>query len=143
MRVRVALLALLPLLVPGTAGAHAILVDSQPPARGSVGAGPVGITLRFNSRIDAGRSRLMLRGAGQDQVLPLAPGGTEDVLRTQAEVTPGEYVLRWQVLAVDGHITRGDVPFTVRGAGAPPGAGQADPVDASKGPAGPVPLRTP
>jgi hypothetical protein len=26
---------------------------------------------------------------------------------------PGAYVVRWQVLAVDGHITRGDVPFTV------------------------------
>jgi methionine-rich copper-binding protein CopC len=23
--------------------------------------------------------------------------------------------VRWQVLAVDGHITRGDVPFTVTG----------------------------
>ncbi|WP_245326709.1 copper resistance protein CopC, partial [Bradyrhizobium sacchari] len=22
--------------------------------------------------------------------------------------------LRWQVLSVDGHITRGDIPFTVR-----------------------------
>jgi hypothetical protein len=28
-------------------------------------------------------------------------------------LTPGVYVLRWQVLAIDGHITRGDVPFTV------------------------------
>jgi methionine-rich copper-binding protein CopC len=26
----------------------------------------------------------------------------------------GEYVLRWQVLASDGHITRGEVPFRVR-----------------------------
>jgi methionine-rich copper-binding protein CopC len=23
--------------------------------------------------------------------------------------------VRWQVLAIDGHITRGDVPFTVMG----------------------------
>jgi hypothetical protein len=29
--------------------------------------------------------------------------------------TPGAYVVRWQVLAIDGHITRGDVPFTVTG----------------------------
>ncbi|MFI4981818.1 MAG: copper resistance protein CopC, partial [Nevskiales bacterium] len=29
--------------------------------------------------------------------------------------TPGAYVVRWQVLSVDGHITRGDVPFTVTG----------------------------
>jgi hypothetical protein len=32
---------------------------------------------------------------------------------TTATLTPGPYVLRWQVLAIDGHITRGDVTFTV------------------------------
>jgi methionine-rich copper-binding protein CopC len=35
------------------------------------------------------------------------------MLRATLTVAPGAYVLRWQVLAVDGHITRGDVPFTV------------------------------
>ena len=34
-------------------------------------------------------------------------------MTTAAELQPGEYTVRWQVLAVDGHITRGDVPFTV------------------------------
>jgi methionine-rich copper-binding protein CopC len=29
---------------------------------------------------------------------------------------PGEYRLRWQVLASDGHITRGEIPFAVSGA---------------------------
>ena len=38
-----------------------------------------------------------------------------DVLAASATLTPGAYVMRWQVLAVDGHITRGDVPFTVQG----------------------------
>jgi len=28
-------------------------------------------------------------------------------------LAPGDYVLHWQVLAVDGHITRGDIPFSV------------------------------
>jgi methionine-rich copper-binding protein CopC len=35
------------------------------------------------------------------------------VLTATVTLTPGTYVLRWQVLAIDGHITRGDVPFTV------------------------------
>lgn len=127
MRVRLALLAPL-LLAPGAAGAHAILVDSQPAARGSVAAGAAGVMLRFNSRIDAGRSRVVLRGAGQERVLPLAPSGTEDVLRAQADLAPGEWVLRWQVLAVDGHITRGDVPFNVTPVGsAGPGLADAGP----------------
>ena len=101
-------------VLPGAAQAHAILLDSQPAARGVAAPGPARITLRFNSRIDQARSRLALRRDGADQTLPLQPTGAEDVLAAQATLAPGSYVLRWQVLAVDGHITRGDVPFVVR-----------------------------
>ena len=76
--------------------------------------GTVRITLRFNSRIDQARSRLALRSPGKERVLPVAPSGAEDVLAAQADLVPGDYTLRWQVLAVDGHITRGDVPFQVK-----------------------------
>ena len=38
------------------------------------------------------------------------------MISTSADLkVPGRYVVRWQVLAIDGHITRGDVPFTVTG----------------------------
>ena len=47
-------------------------------------------------------------------MLPVADDTPPDILRTQAALKPGDYVVRWQVLAVDGHITRGDVPFTVK-----------------------------
>ncbi len=102
------------LLLPGAAHAHAILIDSQPAARSVAEPGTEHITLRFNSRVDHNRSRLALRTGGAEQVLHVAPAGAEDVLETQADLTPGDYVLRWQVLAVDGHITRGDVPFQVK-----------------------------
>ena len=48
-------------------------------------------------------------------VLPIAEDSAEDRLDTKATLQPGAYTLRWQVLAIDGHITRGDVPFTVEG----------------------------
>ena len=112
MPIRLLLIALL--LLPGAARAHAILLDSQPAARGTAAPGAVRITLRFNSRIDQARSRLALRTAGKERVLPAVPSGAEDVLAAQADLVPGDYTLRWQVLAVDGHITRGDVPFQVR-----------------------------
>ena len=44
---------------------------------------------------------------------PIDPEGPPDLLTSTVTLTPGVYVLRWQVLAIDGHITRGDVPFTV------------------------------
>ena len=101
-------------LVPGFAHAHAILEDSQPPPGGSVTAGNVTLRFQFNSRVDRARSRLTLTRPDRSQhVLPIDPDGPPDIITTQVELTPGAYSVRWQVLAVDGHITRGDVPFTV------------------------------
>jgi methionine-rich copper-binding protein CopC len=39
--------------------------------------------------------------------------GPDTLAATIGELEPGSYRLRWQVLAIDGHITRGDIPFTV------------------------------
>ncbi|MBN8890985.1 MAG: hypothetical protein BGP12_12365 [Rhodospirillales bacterium 70-18] len=104
------------LAAPLPAQAHAILVDSTPPALGHVAAGQVTLRLRYNSRIDRGRSRLeLIRPDKSQATLVIGAGSTENVLVTTATLTPGAYVVRWQVLAVDGHITRGDLPFTVTG----------------------------
>lgn len=106
--------ALIALLLPPAAHAHAILEDSNPPPGGTVPSGTVDLRLRYNSRIDHGRSRLTLtRPDRTREVLPIAAGTSPDIVATQATLTPGAYVLRWQVLAVDGHITRGDLPFNV------------------------------
>ena len=109
------------LLPPGQAAqAHAILVESQPPVQGVVQPGALHVQLRFNSRIDAGRSRLLLLRGDRtlsltQEVVPLLPAGGPDRRASQIELPPRDYEQRWQVLAVDGHITRGDVPFRVEG----------------------------
>jgi copper resistance protein C len=102
-------------LLPALAQAHAILEESTPPAGAAVKAGPVDLRFRYNSRIDQSRSRLtLIRPDHSRDTLTIAPGTPPDIIVTHATLTPpGEYVVRWQVLAVDGHITRGDVPLTV------------------------------
>ena len=107
-------LLVMALAAPGSASAHAILMHSEPPAGATVPAGATPVMVRFNSRIDHARSRLTLRQGQSDTVLPLNPGAGPDVLSASVMVAPGAYTLRWQVLALDGHVTRGDVPFTVR-----------------------------
>ena len=104
------------LVAPMSAEAHAILLDSTPAVNGTVAGPHVAVTLRYNSRIDRGRSRLNLTLPDQSiQVLPIAESAAEDQLTSTAELAPGSYSLRWVVLAVDGHLSRGDVPFTVTG----------------------------
>ncbi|TCZ64095.1 copper resistance protein CopC [Roseicella aquatilis] len=101
------------------AAAHAVVVASDPPAGAVLAAAPRHVTLRFNSRIDHARSRLLLVGPEGAQVpLDLAPEAEPALLAADlapdAALAPGAWRLRWQVLAVDGHITRGDVPFTLQ-----------------------------
>lgn len=115
-RTRRALLTSVPALVlaAAPAHAHAVLEESQPADHGSVLAGPVALKLRFNSRIDRVRSRLTLTRPDRTKVtLPIEPDGPPDLVTATVVLTSGAYVVRWQVLAIDGHITRGDVVFSV------------------------------
>jgi copper resistance protein C len=101
---------------PLPASAHAIIVSASPADGAVLASGDAPVVLRFNSRIDHERSRLSLIAAdGSMTVLPLDPAASTDRLVARlVGLQPGQYRLRWQVLALDGHITRGDIPFTVK-----------------------------
>jgi len=95
--------------------AHAILMDSTPKLNSMVKSPELNITLRFNVRIDGVRSRVRLVAPdGTISTLPLASQSTPDTLQTHAAgLKPGAYKLEWQVLASDGHMSHGEIPFTV------------------------------
>ena len=107
--------AVLMVAAPRAALAHAVLVSSTPQKNGTVDGPDITINLKYNSRVDGARSSLSL----------LKPDGTVERITASAQSAPdllsatghglvkGAYVLRWQVLASDGHITRGEVPFQV------------------------------
>ncbi len=122
MRLRVWPVAVLGMVAVGPARAHAIIVDSVPAPLSHVPAGHVAIALRYNSRIDAERSKLVLRHGDEEQRLPTRAAATPDLLDAGVTLAPGSYEIVWQVLATDGHITRGRVPFTVDAAPSAAGA---------------------
>lgn len=96
--------------------AHAVLVRSSPAVNG-VATGPtVPISLKFNSRVDGSRSTLMLTWPdGKSTKLTLDAQKAPDTLTAQASgLAAGKYAIDWQALAVDGHITRGKIPFDVK-----------------------------
>lgn len=102
-------------LLARSATAHAILLESSPSINGIVAGPSILVKLRFNVRIDAIRSRLTLvKPDASTQLLVITKAAPADTLASQAQgLTPGEYRIRWQVLASDGHITRGEIPFQV------------------------------
>ena len=99
-----------------SAAAHAVLLESSPALKSTVSGPDVAIKLRFNVRIDGSRSRLTLVSPnGAMQTLEISQTAGPETLSAQATgLAPGEYRLRWQVLASDGHITRGEIPFTLK-----------------------------
>ena len=98
------------------AQAHAVLVEATPKPGTTVAGPDLSIRLRFNARLDHVRSSITLIAAdGHAVKATMAEDVPPEVLAARAAgLAPGDYRLRWQVLAVDGHITRGDVAFTVR-----------------------------
>jgi methionine-rich copper-binding protein CopC len=112
----VLLLVVTMVVSPRRALAHAVLLSSTPQKNAFVSGPVITINLKYNSRVDGARSTLTL----------LKPDGTIEKIGTPAQLAPdvlsatgrgltkGSYVLRWQVLAGAGHITRGELPFQVQ-----------------------------
>jgi len=111
------------LLAPtGRAGAHALVTSSEPAAGARLAAPPAVAVVRFNSRVDHARSQLLLApvregggGTADERRLDLGPSPDTELRAALPALAPGRWRLRWQVLALDGHITRGDIPFDLLG----------------------------
>ncbi len=111
-----AVVACLLLLTPRVLLAHAVLVKSSPMANATLPPGTIDIVLKFNSRVDGSRSTVFLAPAnGSSKPLALDKQTAPDILAGHISgLGAGTYALEWQVLSVDGHITRGRVPFQIK-----------------------------
>lgn len=96
---------------------HAVLKEAHPAANSKVAGPDVPIMLKYNVRIDVKLSKLQLLNPDNSTTdLKIEEQSSPDTLNAKATgLKPGAYRIRWQVLAPDGHITRGEVPFTVTG----------------------------
>jgi copper resistance protein C len=105
------------LLLSSLIEGHAILKDSHPAPNSKVAGPDVPVVLHYNVRIDAKLSKLqLLNPDSSTSDLVIEPQTSPDTLTAKAiGLKPGAYRIRWQVLAPDGHITRGEIPFTITG----------------------------
>jgi copper resistance protein C len=102
---------------PGQARAHALVLEAEPAAGAKLTEPPRQIYLRFNSKLEKRLSHVTLSTEkGQPVPLPIAVNGSEKpdrLVLPLAPLTPGAYVVRYKVLAADGHITEGALRFSV------------------------------
>ena len=110
--------AWLVVLSASPASPHAIVLESSPVHDAVLERAPAQVTLRFNSKIEKRFTRITLT-AGDRPAVPIVLPGDDDastpdrVVIPLSPLAPGVYVLRYRVLAVDGHITEGALRFTV------------------------------
>jgi len=113
--------ALVALAAPPAARAHAIVLESSPARDAQLPAPPDRVVLRFNSKIEHGLSRATIEPAGGRPVAltaSSAPAGAQPapdrLVIPLRPLGPGTYVVRYRVLAADGHLTEGALRFTIR-----------------------------
>jgi methionine-rich copper-binding protein CopC len=102
---------------PGAVAAHAIILESEPAVGAKLAEPPGRIYLRFNSKLEKSLSHVTLVAA-DGRMVPVAvkADGSEKpdrIVLPLGSLRPGAYVVRYKVLAVDGHITEGALRFTV------------------------------
>jgi copper resistance protein C len=102
---------------PGAGSAHAIILESEPAAGAALAEPPARIYLRFNSKLEKRLSSVRLAAAdGRPVPLPVVASEGESpdrIVLPLGKLRPGSYVIRYKVLAVDGHITEGALRFSV------------------------------
>jgi len=106
------------LLVPSPTWPHAIVLESSPGPDAVLVRSPAQVTFRFNSKIERRFSRVTLAAGDQPPAAVALPesddsAAPERLVIPLRPLAPGVYVLRYRVLAVDGHITEGALRFTV------------------------------
>jgi methionine-rich copper-binding protein CopC len=104
---------------PELALAHAVLVKTTPPRRAVLRQAPKQLELWFNERLEPAYSAVAVSTRSGSRVSTGAPGvDPQDPKRltvTLPALAVGEYLVRFRVLSVDGHVAQDSFTFTVRG----------------------------
>jgi copper resistance protein C len=95
--------------------AHGILIESIPSHGAILETSPTVISLRFNAALEPSISQVLLVDLKNHmQTLVITKESTvERIVATVPLLSPGVYHVKYQVLAIDGHVTEGSIRFTI------------------------------
>lgn len=113
-----ALLLLLWLAAPEPLRAHAYLVKSVPAQRAVLHRAPARIELWFNERLEPRYSFFTVVDADGRPIEPITGGVDQKNAKVMSapvtQLGAGQYVVKYRVLSVDGHIVQDQFPFTIK-----------------------------
>jgi copper transport protein len=115
-RAFVALVAglLLSLAAAAPAKAHSFLIRSDPAAGARLAEGPAALTLYFSEPFVPASEEVTLRRVGGETIeLPQPTSRAASVRQPLPTSLRGVYIVHWQVLSDDGHISLGEFAFAV------------------------------
>lgn len=107
------------LLGPALVQAHPLVLESSPSHDAVVNRSPEQVTLRFNSAIETRLTQATITGRdGHPIPLAVAPNHRNRLPHDRLVIplpllATGTYVIRYKVLATDGHVAEGALRFTV------------------------------
>ena len=116
-----ALALFLSLLAAPAAYAHAALKHAAPAAGAVLDKPPVTVTIEYSQAIDLTQIELTLHAEDGTAIELTAPAneaksGTTIERKLKSTLPPGLYEIKWRVLSIDGHHTRGAYTFEVTAA---------------------------
>ena len=107
--------------LPSTAQAHAFLVGSNPPAGAHLGVAPTQIVLELSEPYVRGSEHVAVQRADGTELRLAAPSGAGTVVRQPLPpYLRGIFVVSWHLVSVDGHLSSGQLAFSVGAGGALP-----------------------
>ncbi|HKA52136.1 MAG TPA: copper resistance CopC family protein [Candidatus Binatia bacterium] len=104
--------------LPRAVLAHAMPEAEEPKVGSTVTSPPRQVSVRFDAPIEALFSKLDVvdsSGRNETEGTPQVNADTRTLTVPLKPLTPGEYTVKWSVVAKDGHRTEGSYTFSVAG----------------------------
>ena len=106
------------LIQPKLALAHATLVKSDPPRRATLSEAPKHVQLWFNEEIEGNYATMKVLDADKNAITDAKPEPIADDLKSIIleipDIGPGNYIVEYRVLSVDGHVVESSYGFQVK-----------------------------
>jgi methionine-rich copper-binding protein CopC len=92
-----------------------IIIESTPAPKAQLTVTEIMIDIHFTTKIDRGHSNLKLILPNERvHNLVLLSSAPDHLSARASELTPGDYILKWQALPVGKKLVKGDIPFSVK-----------------------------